>query len=185
MGHSTQCKQNQKHLRFISMGKKNDGKAIPWANEWKYLGVVLKSGKCFNCSMKDVLASFYCSLNSILRIKGRSDDIVMLRLLETHCLPILTYGIELIHVTDRDDRRQLRVAYNAIFRKMFGYSYSQSVTQLQPRNSVTPLASSSRHTSRHSKNTTFCVTSRHWVKTKFVTSLVVTSRHTLLETPHS
>ena len=52
---------------------------------------------------------------------------------------------------------------------------------VQARNSVTPLARSSRHTSRHSKNTTFFVMSRHWAKTKIVTSLVVTSRHTLFK----
>ena len=55
----------------------------------------------------------------------------MLRLLEAHCLPILTYGIEIIHVSDRDERRQLRVAYNCIFRNIFGYSYNESVTSLQ------------------------------------------------------
>ena len=56
---------------------------------------------------------------------------VMLRLLEAHCLPILSYGLEVIHVTDRDDRKQMRVAYNAIYRKLFGYSYRESVTLLQ------------------------------------------------------
>ena len=55
----------------------------------------------------------------------------MLRLLEAHCLPILTYGVEIIHVTNRDDRRQLRVAYNSIFRCLFQYSYNESVTALQ------------------------------------------------------
>ena len=56
---------------------------------------------------------------------------VMLRLLEAHCLPILTYAIEVVHVKDRDYRRKLRVAYNSVYRKMFGYSYRESVTELQ------------------------------------------------------
>ena len=34
-------------------------------------------------------------------------------------------------ILDRDDKRQLRVAYNAIYRKVFGYSYHESVTNLQ------------------------------------------------------
>ena len=55
----------------------------------------------------------------------------MLRLVETHCVPLLTYGIEIVHVADRDERRQLRVAYNSLFRKIFGYRWSQSVTALQ------------------------------------------------------
>ena len=43
-------------------------------------------------------------MNAILRIEGRSNDLVMLRLLESHCLPILTYGIEIIDIHDRDDK---------------------------------------------------------------------------------
>ena len=55
----------------------------------------------------------------------------MLNLIETHCVPLLTYAIEVIHVTNRDERRQLRVAYNSVFRKIFGYRWSQSVSALQ------------------------------------------------------
>ena len=55
----------------------------------------------------------------------------MLRLIETHCLPILTYGIEVIFVSDRDTRRQLRVAYNSVFRRIFNYRPWQSVPELQ------------------------------------------------------
>ena len=105
--------------------------AVPWVDQWKYLGVALKSGARFSCCVKDKLASFYRSIDAILRIEGQSDELVKLRLLETHCLPILTYGIEIIHVMNRDDRRQLRVAYNSIFRSLFRYSFNQSVTALQ------------------------------------------------------
>ena len=56
---------------------------------------------------------------------------VMLRLLESHSLPILTYAIEIVHVSNRDDNRQLSLAYNAIFRKLFGYTYRERVTALQ------------------------------------------------------
>ena len=108
-----------------------NGLQIPWVDKCSYLGVSVKSGPKFSCCVKDKLASFYRALNGIIRIEGRPDELVMLRLLEAHCLPVLTYGIELIHVADRDDRRQLRVAYNSIFRNLFRYSYNESVTDLQ------------------------------------------------------
>ena len=95
------------------------------------IGVTLTAGPVFGCCVKETLRKFYRALNSILRIEGRSDDMVMLRLLETYCLPILTYGIEILNVSNRDDKRHMRVAYNAIYRKMFGYSYRESVTLLQ------------------------------------------------------
>ena len=115
------------HLCPLSL----DGHHLEWATTWKYLGVTLSSYEKFNCNIDDRVKRFYKSLNSILRIEGRSNDLVMLRLLESHSLPILTYAIEILHVADRDIRRKLRVAYNAIFRKIFTYRYSESVTELQ------------------------------------------------------
>ena len=73
----------------------------------------------------------YRSLNAILQVEGRSDNLVLLRLLEAHCVPLITYAIETLHVADRDEKRSLRVAYNSIFRKLFGYRYFESVTNLQ------------------------------------------------------
>ena len=55
----------------------------------------------------------------------------MLRLLESHSLPILTYAIEILQINDEDTQRKLRVAYNAIFRKIFDYRQRESVTELQ------------------------------------------------------
>ena len=108
-----------------------DGDVLTWEQKWSYLGVQLMSGPTYGYCIKEKLSSFYRSLNAILRIEGNAGEIVLLRLLEAHCLPILTYAIEAIHVANRDDRRQLRVAYNAIYRKVFRYRYSESVTALQ------------------------------------------------------
>ena len=77
------------------------------------------------------MKSFHKSLNSILRVEGRSDDMVLLRLIESHCVPILTYAFEVTVVANRDERRSLRVAYNSVFRKLFGYRHFESVTNLQ------------------------------------------------------
>ncbi len=57
----------------------------------------------------------------------------MLKLLESHCLSILAYAIEVIHVADADNRRKLQVAYNSMFREIFGYKRNESVTELQHR----------------------------------------------------
>ena len=62
---------------------------------------------------------------------GTSQKCRIASLLEAHCLPILTYAIEVIHVADTDQRRKFRVAYNAIFRKIFQYRQTESVRELQ------------------------------------------------------
>ena len=97
-----------------------DGMPIEWVSEWKYLGLVLRSGRRFGCSVTERVKAFYRSLNSILRIEGRSDDLILLQLIETHSVPILTYAIETVHVANRDERL-----------KLFGYRQFESVTNLQ------------------------------------------------------
>ena len=130
---------NAKKSKNLYFGKRIDihydvnlnGKKIEWVDQWVYLGVTLKSAKIFDCSITDRVKKFYRCANAILRIDGKSNDMVMLHLVETHCVPILTYGIEVIHVSNRDERRQLRVAYNSLFRKIFHYRWSESVSALQ------------------------------------------------------
>ena len=60
----------------------NDSK-VEWADEWPYLGVTLKSGKVFGCSVNNRIKTLYRCANAILRIDGRSNDMVMLHLIET------------------------------------------------------------------------------------------------------
>ena len=97
----------------------------------KVVNGLLKSGKMFGCSVTERIKKFYRALNAIMRVHGRSDDMVMLRLLESHCIPILTYAIEIVHIANQGERRKLRVAYNSVFRKLFGFRYFESVTVLQ------------------------------------------------------
>ena len=130
---------NVKKTKCLYFGKKCEylhnltinGKNIDWVTEWSYLGVMLKSGISFNCSVSERIKKFYRCANSIFRIDGYSDELVMLQLAESHCIPLLTYAVEIIYVSNRDERRQLRVAYNSVFRKIFGYRRSQSVSELQ------------------------------------------------------
>ena len=129
---------NAKKTKNMSFGTKQhlanltlDNKPIEWVQSWTYLGVTLQSHKSFNCCVDSKIKSFYRAANAILRIEGRSDEMVMLRLLEAQCVSILTYAVEVIHVANRDERRRLRVAYNSIFRRVFGFRDWESVTELQ------------------------------------------------------
>ena len=132
-------KLNAQKSKSMSFGKGSSpsyklrlsGDEIDWVTHWKYLGVTLVHGSRFGCCIDDTLKKFYRSANAVLRVDGRSDDIVMLRLLETHCLSVLSYAIEVIEIADRKQKSKMRVAYNSMFRKLFGYSWRESVTELQ------------------------------------------------------
>ena len=100
---------NPKKTKNMSYGKKHhlpdlslDGKPIEWVQNWSYLGVTLQSDKQFNCNIDKKVKSFYRCANAILKIDSRSDEMVMLQLLETQCVSILTYATEVIHVINRD-----------------------------------------------------------------------------------
>ena len=129
---------NAKKTKNMVFGQKHalpqlvlDGKGIDWVDSWKYLGVTLSSYKHFNCDISEKVKAFYRCANAILRIEGRSNELVMLSLLESQCVSILSYAVEVIDIADSDERRRLRVAYNSIFRTLFGYRRRESVTELQ------------------------------------------------------
>jgi hypothetical protein len=75
-----------------------DGNKLDWVVSWVYLGIALVSGMFFSCSVSDRIKKFYKCAISILRVEGWSNDLTMLRLMEAHCVLVLTYGLEIIHV---------------------------------------------------------------------------------------
>ena len=55
----------------------------------------------------------------------------LFQLLCVHCVSILTYTIDVVHVADRIEPRRLRVAYNSIFHCLFDNRPWELVTELQ------------------------------------------------------
>ena len=130
---------NEKKSKLLYFGKRcssiynpslND-KPLEWVDSWTYLGVDVVSGKHFGCSATARIKKFYRCANGIFRVEGRSDDETMLRLVESHCIPILTYSMEIAHFADQREKSKIRAAYNSLFRKIFGYRTFESVTDLQ------------------------------------------------------
>ena len=130
---------NAKKSKLMYFGKKCsnlfapilNGNPLQWVESWPYLGVSLVSGRRFGCSAYERIRKFYRCANAIFRIEGRSDDETMLRLVESHCVPMLTYGMEIAHFSDYRERSKIRAAYNSLYRKMYGYRTTESVTELQ------------------------------------------------------
>ena len=130
---------NEKKSKLLYFGKKCDnlfspvlnGKPLQWVESWDYLGINVVSGKRYGCSVSDRIQKFYRCANGIFRVEGKSDDETMLRLVESHCVPILTYGMEVANFSDHKEKSRIRAAYNSLFRKIFGYRRFESVTDLQ------------------------------------------------------
>ena len=76
-----------------------NGGNLDRVDQWVYLGVCLMSGKSFGCSVTERIKIFIqkCA-NAIFGVEGRLNDMVMLGLIESHCIPILTYAIEIVQL---------------------------------------------------------------------------------------
>ena len=130
---------NAKKSKLLYFGKRCEnlynpllnGKRLEWVESWDYLGTNVVSGRQFGCSVTERIKKFYRCANGIFRVEGRSDDLTLLRLVEAHCVPVLTYGIEIARFSDLRERSKIRAAYNSLFRRIFGYRVRESVTDLQ------------------------------------------------------
>ena len=93
---------NAKKSSIVRIGKKYKNECaadklcdadLPFEASVRYVGVFMCSVITFKLSVTQPPACFYKSLNLLLsRSKRRYDDMVLLSLIKTFCLPVLLYG---------------------------------------------------------------------------------------------
>ena len=126
---------NPKKTKIVLFGKHYDqsqnfaslkinGSSIDYAENVCYLGFHLKSGKncCFSC--EEALKSFHSASNSIVRSMKRPNEVVLLHLLYSNCVPILSYGSEVKEFSQREFLH-LNTAVNLYIRRIFSFSWWQ------------------------------------------------------------
>ena len=79
-------------------------KSLQFVTEWKYLGVTVSAGAKLSFSAKPALSAYYRAVNSILSVLRKPDELVLMKLLFSNCVPILTYGSETIEFSSSDMR---------------------------------------------------------------------------------
>lgn len=99
---------------------------ISWSNHFKYLGVNYLAGRKLTIDIDTVKRKFYVSCNSILGNTTSINEIIKLRLLESYCLPILTYATAAMNLT-KTQVRELHMCWNSVYRRVFGYNRWESV----------------------------------------------------------
>src|SRR6267154_2397108 len=105
--------------------------SLTWANEAKYLGVVLKTGVKFACNFHPSKCLFFKSVNSIMSVLGGNPSIkVALSLFRSKCIPVLTYGLAVIPLS-KADLQSLSFAYNNIFSKLFNTNNRDTIEKCQ------------------------------------------------------
>ena len=98
--------------------------------EWKYLGCLVKSGKQFSFSCRIELATFRCSVNSIISAVRKPSEQVAMKLLYSFSIPILTYASEVKRFSC-SEMHDCHVAVNNAIRKIFSYHRWESIRSLR------------------------------------------------------
>src|SRR3989442_12674064 len=87
------------------------------------------SGKSFQIDLANTRRKFFVSVNRILSKCNLTSDMVKLKLLESHCLPILLYAVESLNLP-KSQITELNSWWNSIYRKIFNYHKWESVRHL-------------------------------------------------------
>ncbi len=93
---------------------------IIWANTFKYLGVNFVASRKLTIDAIPIKRKFCVACNCILGRAKCLDDIIELSLIESYCLPILTYytvAMKLSQVQISD----LNACWNSVYPRIFGF----------------------------------------------------------------
>ena len=101
-----------------------------WKDSVKYLGVWLCSGKRLQCDINSTIRKFYAAANSIFSHSGSISEMSELHLVESYCLPMLTYAVEALHLKNSQISK-LNTCWNNAYRRIFRMNAWESVTDLQ------------------------------------------------------
>ena len=105
------------------------GAPINWVNKFRYLGVNFVSSKRFTVDLSEVRRKFFASVNMIFSNCKYASDMVKLSLLESHCLPILLYSVEVLNLP-RFQQKEMNSWWNSVYRKIFHYNKWESVKEV-------------------------------------------------------
>ena len=74
---------------------------LRWNSTVKYLGIVFSAGTSLNVDTDVISRKFYAACNSIYPRTSGLTDLTKLHLMESYCLPLLTYALGALNLTSR------------------------------------------------------------------------------------
>ena len=106
-------------------------KIVQWVSKVKYLGLYVTSGSEFKIDLTVAKRKYYGCFNTIKSTAGnKMNEIMLLHILKTYCLPRLLYGCE-IWPLDTMSFHDINVIWNNAFRSVFNCCWRESVKPLQ------------------------------------------------------
>jgi len=103
---------------------------IAWNKSLKYLGVYFNSGRTLQIDNETVVRKFYAATNAICSHVKFACEMSVLFLMETFCLPLLSYLCEALSYS-KQQLCQLNICWNRAYRKVFKMNDWESVKEVQ------------------------------------------------------
>ena len=107
-----------------------NGASIDFVDNSKYLGTTVVSGKNLSFSSQDDLRSFYRSTNSILSFLKCPNELVLMQLLCSICVPTLVYAAD-VKFFSAAEMNHCNVALNNAIRRIFSFKRWESTRSLR------------------------------------------------------
>ena len=101
---------------------------LNWCDSFKYLGVNFATGKQLMVNTDTIKRKIFAACNSILSKTREIDELTRLSLIESSCLPILTYAISALNLSEAQVN-DLNIAWNSVYRNIFGFHRWESVKE--------------------------------------------------------
>ena len=99
---------------------------ISWANSIKYLGIIFISGKQLSTDDVVIKRTFYTACNCLFANYSNQQELLQLQLLESYCLPILTYCTVAV-ILSIVQTANLNACWNSLFHQIFSVYKWESV----------------------------------------------------------
>ena len=113
---------------------------LSWNCEIKYLGVTFVKAATVKVNLQSARHKFYKAANGILGKIGTHANVnVLLSLINTYCIPVLTYGLNAVTLT-KSMCNEIDSAYSSIFSKIFKSFDKNTILQCQYYCGVMPAS---------------------------------------------
>jgi len=99
---------------------------VPYVSSFKYLGIKFLVKKSLTIDVPFIKRKFYAACSSILMGSKTTCEIVQVQLAKSFCLPLLTYLVGALNIS-QSKVRELGVCWNDAFRRIIDLNRWESV----------------------------------------------------------
>ena len=104
--------------------------SMEYVSQWTYLGATIVAGRTLSFTCRRELSNFYRSFNCLLSAVQKPNELVLMNLLYSNCVPSLTYAAEVKDLTS-SEMHDCNVALNDSIRRIFSYNRWESTRTLR------------------------------------------------------